>query len=72
MKMPNPFRSRSAMSQVNYLRHIRSQVEEGNRFATKLAIDSVLAAAAGWYLDANTKPSVARLLQVEMDLLDAA
>jgi hypothetical protein len=60
------------MAQVHSTRRIRKQVEAGNPFATKLVIDAVLAAAAGWYLNANTKPSTAQKLQVEMDLLGDA
>ena len=65
------FKCRSPMAQVNYLRHVRKQVEACNPFATKLMISALITAAEEWYLDPRTPSKLAQLLHAEMDLLAA-
>jgi len=68
--MPNPFKSRSARSQIHYTRHVRRQIELANPLATQKLIDALIAACTEWYFDPATRPADAQALHAEMDLLE--
>ena len=68
--MPNPFKSRTARSQVHFARHIRKQIDAGNPLVTQRMIDALIAACTEWYFDPATRPADAQALHAEMDLLE--